>query len=124
MPVDALALREKRLVVSDACIDCNLCLPVCPMGALAGSEDRRRELSRVRHACDVVVAGAGPAGSVAATEAAKRGLSVLLIEKDQEIGSPVHCTEGEGPSVLDAFVTPDERWISAKVRTARIYRVR
>ena len=71
-PVDALTLREKRLVVSDACIDCNLSLPACPLGALGGSEDRKRELSSVPHACDVVVVGAGPAGSVAARVAPRR----------------------------------------------------
>jgi hypothetical protein len=43
---------------------------------------------------DVLVVGAGPAGSVAAKTAADRGLNVLLIEKKQEIGEPVRCAEG------------------------------
>jgi len=43
---------------------------------------------------DVVVVGAGPGGSGAALEAARRGLNVLMVEKRQEIGSPKRCGEG------------------------------
>ena len=38
---------------------------------------------------DVIVVGAGPGGSIAAKVAAESGLSVLLLEKRQEIGAPV-----------------------------------
>jgi hypothetical protein len=38
---------------------------------------------------DVIVVGAGPGGSIAAKVAAENGLSVLLLEKRQEIGAPV-----------------------------------
>ncbi|MFX0189030.1 MAG: NAD(P)/FAD-dependent oxidoreductase [Candidatus Hodarchaeota archaeon] len=41
---------------------------------------------------DVIVVGAGPAGSVAAKRIAKRGLKILLIEEHKEIGRPVHCS--------------------------------
>jgi len=37
---------------------------------------------------DIVVVGAGPAGSLAAREAAIHGADVLLIDKKAEIGSP------------------------------------
>jgi len=43
---------------------------------------------------DVVVVGAGPAGSMAAKTAAEKGLNVLLVEKRQEVGTPVRCAEG------------------------------
>ncbi len=43
---------------------------------------------------DVVIVGAGPAGSITAKFAAENGASVLMIEKRQEIGSPVRCGEG------------------------------
>lgn len=69
---------------------------------------------------DVVVVGAGPAGSVTAKKAAERGLDVLLIERNQEIGVPVKCAEGVGKE-LDQFVTPDKKWISAEVKGAYIY---
>jgi len=40
---------------------------------------------------DVVVVGAGPAGSAAARRCAEHGLSVALIEEHAQIGSPVQC---------------------------------
>ncbi len=43
--------------------------------------------------CDILVVGAGPAGSSAALEAAKSGADVLLIEKKKNIGVPVQCAE-------------------------------
>ena len=42
---------------------------------------------------DIVIVGAGPAGSSAAVAAAKRGVSVLLIDWKQRIGIPVQCGE-------------------------------
>ncbi len=42
---------------------------------------------------DIVVVGAGPAGSIAAREAAKNDADVLLIERKKEIGVPVQCAE-------------------------------
>jgi geranylgeranyl reductase family protein len=40
---------------------------------------------------DVVVAGGSVSGLLAAREASARGLSVLVIEEDMEIGTPEHC---------------------------------
>ncbi len=42
---------------------------------------------------DIVIIGAGPAGSSAAKAAAQRGISVLLLDKRQRIGVPVQCAE-------------------------------
>jgi len=42
---------------------------------------------------DIVVIGAGPAGSSAAHAAAQRGAKVLLIDRRQRIGIPVQCAE-------------------------------
>ena len=42
---------------------------------------------------DIVVVGAGPAGSKAAHAAAERGVKVLLIDWKQRIGVPVQCGE-------------------------------
>lgn len=42
---------------------------------------------------DLVVVGAGPAGSTAARYAAQRGLKVLVLDKRKEIGVPVQCGE-------------------------------
>ena len=45
---------------------------------------------------DVVVVGGGPAGSMAAWEAAKGGATVCMLEKDRDIGYPVRCGEAAG----------------------------
>jgi len=42
---------------------------------------------------DVIVVGAGPAGSVAARFAAERGARVLLLDRKDEPGVPVQCGE-------------------------------
>ncbi len=68
---------------------------------------------------DVIVAGAGPAGSVAAKTAAERGLSVLLVEKKQEIGEPVRCAEGITAEGLRQFLEPDPKWICGCIRRAK-----
>lgn len=70
---------------------------------------------------DIVVVGAGPAGSMAAKTCAEKGLRVLLIEKRQEIGTPVRCAEGINKEGLKRFVEIDKRWISAEVIGAKIY---
>lgn len=69
---------------------------------------------------DVIVVGAGPAGSIAAKTAAERGLKVLLIEKRQEIGVPVRCAEGVSRNGLEQFVKPDKKWIASEIESAEI----
>ncbi len=42
---------------------------------------------------DIAIIGAGPAGTYAAYEAAKKGLSTVVFEEHEKIGEPVHCGE-------------------------------
>lgn len=70
---------------------------------------------------DVLVIGAGPAGSIAARTAAEKGLDVLLIEKRQEIGDPVRCAEGASKEYLRKYVGIDKRWVCADLKGSRIY---
>lgn len=71
---------------------------------------------------DVVVVGAGPGGSMAAKIAAKNGLDVLLVEKRQEIGSPVRCAEGVSKKGLKKFLPNiKNEWISCEANGAKIY---
>lgn len=70
---------------------------------------------------DVIVVGAGPAGSITARTAAEKGCSVLLIEKRQEIGDPVRCGEGCDREIVKSFIDLDPRWISAEVDGVRIF---
>jgi len=64
---------------------------------------------------DVVVVGAGPAGSIAARTCAQAGLRVLLAEKRQEIGSPVRCAEAVGKDTVAEFIPLDPQWIAAEI---------
>ncbi len=52
---------------------------------------------------DVLVVGLGPAGASAAAEAARRGASVLAIERKHVAGTPVQCAEFV-PALLDQEV--------------------
>lgn len=70
---------------------------------------------------DMVVVGAGPAGSTTARYAAMNGADVLMIEKRQEIGSPVRCGEGIGKALLEKIdLEPNKRWIANEVLGARV----
>ena len=70
---------------------------------------------------DVLVIGAGPAGSMTAKWAAKKGARVVMLEKRQEIGSPVRCGEGMSKDWLaDVGIRPG-RWVNLEVEGARIY---
>lgn len=66
-------------------------------------------------AYDVLVVGAGPAGSVAAARFAARGFKTLLIEKRQEIGVPVRCGEAVGRHTTEQFLPIDDRWVRAYI---------
>ncbi len=59
---------------------------------------------------DVIVVGAGPAGSTAALYAAENGASVLFLDKKREIGSPIQC----------AGFLPDVSEVQALLRDARL----
>jgi digeranylgeranylglycerophospholipid reductase len=69
---------------------------------------------------DVIVVGAGPAGSTAARYAAKNGCTVLLLEKDREIGIPVRCGEAVGDVGLRRVLEPKESWFANKIETVRL----
>jgi digeranylgeranylglycerophospholipid reductase len=69
----------------------------------------------IRESYDVVVIGAGPAGSIAARTCAQAGLRVLLAEKRQEIGSPVRCAEAVGKETAAEFIPLADKWIAAEV---------
>jgi len=44
--------------------------------------------------CDIVIVGAGPAGSVTARFASEAGAKVIMIDRRPEVGIPVLCGEG------------------------------
>lgn len=70
---------------------------------------------------DVLVVGAGPAGSTAAKFAAQNGAKVILIEKKSEIGSPKRCAEGVSVYGLEKTgVKLDPRWTTKKIDGIRL----
>ena len=64
---------------------------------------------------DVIVVGGGPAGSMAARFAAEQGISVLMLEKDRDIGYPVRCGEAVSEDGISEFIDIDKRWISTEI---------
>jgi len=64
---------------------------------------------------DIVVVGAGPAGSMAARFAAEQGVSVLMLEKDRDVGYPVRCGEAISKAGVEEFIPSDDKWIAAKI---------
>ena len=64
---------------------------------------------------DIIVVGAGPAGSMAARFAAEQGVSVLMLEKDRDVGYPVRCGEAISKAGVEEFITPDPKWIAATI---------
>jgi digeranylgeranylglycerophospholipid reductase len=71
---------------------------------------------------DVVVIGAGPAGSITARTLAERGACVLLVEKRPEIGVPVRCGEATGIAGLEQLgARLGKGTVRNRVRGAVIY---
>lgn len=73
--------------------------------------------------CDILVIGGGPIGNTAARFAAKNFSGrVMVIEKRQEIGSPVRCAEGISTGWLDELeIEKTEHFINKKVVGAKLY---
>jgi len=69
---------------------------------------------------DVIVAGAGPAGSAAARECARLGLSTLCLEEHGTIGYPVQCAGLLSMAAFAECGLSSERPILNKVTGARV----
>ena len=71
---------------------------------------------------DVVVVGGRVAGSTSSLFASKGGLDVIMIEKRQEIGTPVQCGEA---TTTDTFKTlemkPSKKYLRTQIKGADIY---
>lgn len=70
---------------------------------------------------DIVVIGAGPAGSVTARFAAEKGAEVLVIERRREVGVPVLCGEGISKKIDSWGMLDSRKWIAREMDGARIY---
>src|SRR6266568_1191593 len=56
--------------------------------------------------CDVLIVGGGPAGLAAAEAAAKQGAKTLVLERQHEIGYPIHTSGGSWVSDMQALHIP------------------
>ena len=68
--------------------------------------------------CDILVVGAGPAGSSAAQKAAKSGKKVLLIDRKPVVGEPVRCAEFI-PRQLLGILECGKKFIVQSVKTMK-----
>jgi digeranylgeranylglycerophospholipid reductase len=71
-------------------------------------------------AVDVLVVGAGPAGSCAARAAAAGGASVLIIEQRPNVGLPVQCAEYVPAQIVGHIALP-QRAIAQRVQRLRTH---
>jgi digeranylgeranylglycerophospholipid reductase len=71
---------------------------------------------------DIVVVGAGPAGSLAARAATEHSVKVILLEEHNQVGQPVSCAEGLSLNgIEDAGVRPEPPIVSQEINKARVY---
>jgi digeranylgeranylglycerophospholipid reductase len=59
------------------------------------------------HSADVIVVGGGPAGLSAAETAARGGARVILLERQKEIGYPIHTSGGSWISDMRTLEIPE-----------------
>ena len=72
--------------------------------------------------CDIVVVGAGPAGSLAARTAAENGANTILLEEHPKVGYPIYCAEGLSLGGLkDAGVEPKAPVVCQEITKARVF---
>ncbi len=70
--------------------------------------------------CDVLIVGAGPAGSTAARTCASLGLRTILLEEHPEVGCPTHCTGKLSLHGFERFDIPASL-IQTTLRAAGLY---
>jgi digeranylgeranylglycerophospholipid reductase len=72
------------------------------------------------YTCDVLVVGAGPAGSIAASIVAKKGFKTILCEEHKMVGRPCHCTGKLSVHAFREFNLPKDSILNS-VKAAKLY---
>ena len=70
---------------------------------------------------DVIVIGAGPAGTACAKKLAENGFSVKVFDKRAEIGAPKRCGEGLSEASQQFVGKIPDKCIAHKIKGARLY---
>ena len=70
---------------------------------------------------DVIIIGAGPAGTCCARKLAEAGYSAIAYEKRNEIGAPKRCGEGLEKKAEKLVGKIPSRCIAQKIKGARVY---
>ncbi len=71
---------------------------------------------------DVIIIGAGPAGTITAKLCAEKDLKVLVLEKRQEIGAPKRCAECLGHDDLVRLgYTGKERFVAQTIKSSYVF---
>jgi digeranylgeranylglycerophospholipid reductase len=70
---------------------------------------------------DVIVIGAGPAGTSCSKRLAENGFSVKVFDRRAELGNPKRCGEGLSENAQDLIGKIPERCIAQKIKGARVY---
>ncbi len=71
---------------------------------------------------DVIVVGGRVGGSTASLFASKSDVDVLMIEKRQEIGTPVQCAEGVTYGTFETLeIEPSDRYVRSRIKGAHIH---
>ena len=73
----------------------------------------------MRESYDLVVIGAGPAGMTAASEAASRGVSVLLLDEQHEPGGQIYKAIETSPVLQKGVLGPDYAHGTALAKSLR-----
>ncbi|MFC1803568.1 geranylgeranyl reductase family protein [Thermoproteota archaeon] len=75
-----------------------------------------------QYKCDIIIVGAGPAGSMAAKAAAEKGNNVIIIEEHETPGTPVYCAEGLSiGGIKDGGLEAVPPYVTQQISTARIF---
>ncbi len=69
----------------------------------------------------MVVGGGSVAGLAFAAEASKRGLSVLVLEEDKEIGEPEKCDGLVSLQELRRYAMPEKSCVQSRVTKGVVY---
>lgn len=97
-PMNAISFKgAKYWIDPEKCVECGLCAANCHNGAISliGAQPELPAAHEPRELeCDVAVIGAGGSGLVSAVRLAEMGKSVIVLEKNREIGGNTWFASG------------------------------